>query len=70
MKYCSVPVEMYFPLGPKSRMLLTGEEVPMAISGQDSVEFCRPQPQYSDFIESINSFIQKVLFTVSQNVII
>ena len=50
LRHCQVPTDLFFPLGPKSRALILGEDVPETLPRQTTVEFEPPQAQYSDYL--------------------
>lgn len=54
LKHCQVPTDLFFPLGPRSRALILGEDVPdkdqRHYHRQSSVSFEPLQAQYSDYL--------------------
>ena len=50
LRHCQVPTDLFFPLGPKSRALILGEDVPETLPRQTTVGFEPPQAQYSDYL--------------------
>lgn len=59
VQHCQVPTDVFFPLGPKSRALILGEDVPMTIDRQTSVGFEPPQAQYSDYLRQGSVYIDE-----------
>ena len=59
MQHCQVPPESYFPLGPKSRALILGEDVPEPVQGENGVGFEPPQVQYSDYLKQGSLYLDE-----------
>ena len=57
LHHCQVPTDLFFPLGPKSRALILGEDVPETLPQQTTVGFEPPQAQYSDYLSHGSSYL-------------
>jgi len=51
LQHCQVPPDLFFPLGPKSRSVILGEDMFDTLQTQSSVAFEPPQAQFSDYLK-------------------